>query len=108
MGEREKGSFILMLAITDPLLLREASTEHVRQISRASTALHTYATSEVRVRELFLRLFPEKSCLRLFERQHITTEHSNQKEGLGEDCTFQFCSDYDESFASHARNRARE
>lgn len=60
--ERRKAySYALIFASKDPPLLREAETEHFRQILSASMALRTYAASDGRDSERFLTLFSQKA-----------------------------------------------
>lgn len=60
--ERMKRNFIFWIAITAPPLLRKAGTEKACKIFWASTAVQTYADSDVRGRECCFRLFWEKVC----------------------------------------------
>lgn len=109
MKVRKKGNFISVLAIRDPPLSREASTMQVHQILSASTAVYTYATSNVRVRECFFRLFRETTVVAdLFELQHVSLEHFDKEEDVGKDSTLIVFFDHDESFASPSLNCARE
>lgn len=52
-------NFIWIFGITDPPLVPKAGREQVRQIIRTLTAVHSYAASDVLLREFFFRLFWE-------------------------------------------------
>lgn len=47
MGERQRGIFVSMFAVTAPLLLGEAGMKQIRQILQALTAVHTYAAKDM-------------------------------------------------------------
>lgn len=109
MGGRREGNFISIFAIMDPLLLREAGTKRVRQIQCASTAVHAYAASDVRVRQCLYSPFRKNIVLPPFLRQqHVCAEHSHEEEGVGEDATSEVCFGHDGSFACLSKNRARQ
>lgn len=65
----------------------EAGTNHVRQIFYASTPVHTFAASDVRMRERFFRPFPEKDLIVLLEQQYVFAEHFDEEAGVGKDGT---------------------
>lgn len=63
MEGRKKGNFAFIFPITAFPLLLKVRTEQVRQTLWASTAVPTYASSDVSVREWFFRLFWEERLL---------------------------------------------
>lgn len=61
--ERKKEILILIIAITDSSLLREANTVQIRQILRPSTAVDMCTASDLYVRKCFLRLLRKKKVI---------------------------------------------
>lgn len=99
MRGRKKRNFISFFAIQAPRLLRKGGTEQVRQIFEASTVLHTYAASDVHVRECFFCCSGKKVFTDFSELQHNSAMHSDEKEGVGNDGTFELCYDRHESLS---------
>lgn len=50
MEKSKKGNFVSIVAVTASTLLQKPGTEQVRQTLQAWTAVHTFATGDVRVR----------------------------------------------------------
>lgn len=72
----------------------------VRQLFHASTAIHSYAASSVRLRECFFAVLEKKVVAVSFERQKFFAKHFDEKQGVGEGGTFKVCSEHDGVFAS--------
>lgn len=69
-------------------------TEQVCQILRASTAVHTYAVSDLCMCECFFRPAPgEKAITDCFERQQDFAKPSDEKKGAVKDGISKVCSD---------------
>lgn len=66
MRGRKKRNFTSTFALTAPPVLRATGTRQVCQILRASTALQSYAASDMLVAQWFFRLFRGKTCRLLF------------------------------------------
>lgn len=82
MERRKKTGFTSVFLITDHPSLREAGTEEIRQILRASAAVHKYPAGEMHMCELFFCLFRKNDVAAFFELQHISAEPSDKEKTL--------------------------